>query len=533
MKRNLSIYSILLLFVCILTGSSCKKILEQTPRNAPYDEVFWQTGRDYSSAIAGNYALLRKTLTDKNNRYYMYGDAIAKNYFTIDYTGDGLEGIQNGDFTFKYNVTSLADWTLFYKTITMSNLILAKLNKSTDADFSDVDGDIQKFKNKIKGQALFIRALTYFQMTKVWGDVPLVIESYSDPLTAPHLPRTPAADVLKQIEKDGKEAAALLDWGYTEKSERAVTANRGSVYALLTHLYLWRATMTNVNSNIPNAEDVNSADTTLTKLLAQGGYSYTDTSNYYMTFIGRNNTTTSSEGIFQLYMDDRTQEGSNAHIGLEFLRGEEYVAYFGNNARFWVPTAYFNNNYRFWYWNPNAGTSGEWQQVVDTLDLRYRKNFDYVHSNEPMCRKYSNVVYRNPGQHLDAYLSNDMVIFRYSDMKLLQAEIALYKNDLATAIQVINDFRDRNGADPYVYNRVDNSYTRDDLMYEYIKERGKELYVEGHIFYDLLRTRQYPNFVDWLTEDRFAKKGFYWPINPGLFKENRFLVQTSYWLGKI
>ena len=62
--------------------------------------------------MAGNYALLRNAITDKNNRYYMYGDAIAKNYFTIQYTGDGLEGIQNGDFTFQYNLNSLANYTL-------------------------------------------------------------------------------------------------------------------------------------------------------------------------------------------------------------------------------------------------------------------------------------------------------------------------------------------------------------------------------------------------------------------------------------
>jgi len=526
MKRIISIYTLAILLVCMLAGSSCKKILEQTPKNSTYDEVFWKTGRDYQSAMAGNYSLLRSALTDKNNRYYMYGDAIAKNYFTMKYTGDGLEGIQNGDFTFKYNLTSLGDWRLYYKTITMSNLIIDKINKSSEADFSDVNGDILTFKNKMKGQALFIRALSYFMMTRVWGDVPMVTESYEDPLKAPQIGRTAAADVQKQIEKDCKEAAALLDWGYIEKSERAVTANRGSVYALLAHLYLWRATMTNLSSGTPIAADVNSADTTISKLLTLGGYAYTDTANYYMTFIGRNNTTTSPEGIFQIYMDDRTQEGSNSHIGLEFLRGEEYVAHFGNSARFWVPSTYFNTNYQFWFWN-----GSDWVRPLDTMDVRYRKNFDYVNSAEPMCRKYSNVIYRSPGQSRDPYLSNDMVIFRYSDMKLLQAEIALYKNDLPTAIQIINDNRDRNGSNPA--NRVDDTYTRDDLMYEYAIERGKELYVEGHIFYDLLRTRQYVNFVDWLSEARFARGGFYWPVSPLLFKENRFLVQTSYWLGKI
>ena len=92
--------------------------------------MFWQNSRDLKSAIAGNYALVRDAITSKNNRYFMYSDAIAKNYFTIQYTGDGLEGIQNGNFTFQYNVVSLGslgDWTKYYKAIAMSNTILKRV----------------------------------------------------------------------------------------------------------------------------------------------------------------------------------------------------------------------------------------------------------------------------------------------------------------------------------------------------------------------------------------------------------------------
>ena len=59
-----------------------------------------------------------------------------------------------------------------------------------------------------------IRALTYFQLTKVFGDVPLVTEAYDDPLTAPQLPRTDRLVVMKQIEDDCHQAISMLNWGY-------------------------------------------------------------------------------------------------------------------------------------------------------------------------------------------------------------------------------------------------------------------------------------------------------------------------------
>lgn len=102
MKKYSSI-AYLLVALTVLT-SSCKKILEQEPKNSTYADVYWQNERDLKSAIAGNYALVRDAVTDKNNRYYMYSDAIAKNYFTMQYTGDGLEGIQNGNFTDRKSV---------------------------------------------------------------------------------------------------------------------------------------------------------------------------------------------------------------------------------------------------------------------------------------------------------------------------------------------------------------------------------------------------------------------------------------------
>ncbi len=507
MKLRQHLFYIVLIPLVFL-AVSCSKVLNQEPKNSTYADKFWQNKRDCDAATAGNYALLRSALASRNC-YYMYGDAVAKLYFVIDYNGDGLENIQNGDYTFQYNVNDFANWTRFFKVITMCNTILERVPKISDANLALDVTNPQRYKNQIVGQALFVRAFTYFYMTRIWGDVPLVTEYYDNPLTAPELPRSPKADVMAQIEKDCKLAASYLDWGYASNPGQAVvTANKGSVYALLAHLYMWRGTTLKASSGgTIDLKDINSADTTIDAIETYGGYKLTDTAQYYKTFIGR-----SSEGIFELSMSQDYEEGSGSSIGMQFLRGQQYIAYAGDYARMAVKPDYLSEHF------PDN----------DTNDVRYRKNFDYVLSSRPLCRKYSNVVYLNPGEKRSPVLSNNMIIFRLADMKLLKAEIAIYRKEYKKALDVINFFRVRNNTDP-----ITDMPSPDDLMYDYILERGKELYLEGHNFFDIVRTKTGSYMIGWLTDQRYAKEGFYWPIDPHLFRGNKFLTQTPYWLGKL
>ncbi|ANI89089.1 hypothetical protein A9P82_07170 [Arachidicoccus ginsenosidimutans] len=509
----------------LLCLGSCHKILDQEPIDSTYDNVYWKSAKDCESGLAGAYSLLRASLTYKTNSYYMYGDGVAQAYFTIQYNGDGLEAIQTGDFTGNYNVTSLGNWSRFYQTIAMCNTILYKVPLVSDSLLTDED-DPEEFKNNIIGQAYFIRAYTYFMLTRVWGDVPIENNYYSNPIDAPELPRSPKTDVMKQVEDDCHEAMALLKWGYDNITDKAVTANKGSAYALLAHLYLWRATMSDVSTDVPIASDVQNADTTIDAILKSGQYTFADTASYAKMFIGQ-----SSESIFEIGMSEDNQEGSYSGFGLDFLP-TQYLATAGSNPRFYVVKSYLSDHFGYggnWVWD-EAAWQWDWVADYDTADVRFRDNFANVTQDHPVCLKYSNVVYRGPN-NTEPYLSNSMILFRLSDIQLLKAETSIYKNDLTTAINVINDMRTRRGANPGTL--IDAGTSKDDVMYQYILERGKELYLEGQIFWDLLRTREYNNFASWLGETRFKKEGFYWPIDPTLFNDNINLTQTSYWRGKL
>lgn len=549
-KRQLLGYS--LLAGMMLTASSCKDFLVEEPRNSTFVDEFWQSSDDVNSGLAGAYALLRASITSGNGnaaRHFMYGDAVPNTYFTIQYTGDGLEGIQTGDFTFQYNIESFGNWTAYYKTITMCNLLLEKVSTMDESMFQDQD-NATEFVNNVMGQAYFIRALTYFFLTRTWGDVPLVLSTSNDPINEEFLGRSPKAEIMAQIENDCLAAIELLEWGYSDQTNAKVTANKGSVYALLAHLYLWRATTTDLAGDAPIMEDVDKAQSAITTLKNSGGYRQVDTANYYSTFVGR-----SSEGIFELAASEQNLEGSSAHIGSFFLR-QAHISYNSPTySRFFVKPDYLSTHFykphrgvgwywsydiNNWVWGEHAANVGDVlyddehpdgytvtaDMITDKADVRYRKNFTDLSLDQPTCIKYHEVNYRSTNS---AYLSNNLIIFRYSDMLLLEAEIALYKGQVADAVGIINAFRTRNGSEAQLSTNI----TKEEAMYEYMIERGRELYLEGHLYYDLLRTRQYPQFINWMSESRFRQGGFYWPVAPALFTNNLNMTQTPYWIGKI
>ncbi|WP_286862751.1 MULTISPECIES: RagB/SusD family nutrient uptake outer membrane protein [Sphingobacterium] len=531
-------WKLVLLLAIGLSCVSCNKFLEEEPRNSTYKEVYWKDPKAGESAIAGNYALLRNALMDGfygvGNRYYIYGDMTPDIYIGINRDSYSHPEIGKGNWTSNYFAQSYGNWTVFYKTIAMSNIILKEMPLVPNDILILEQTDPEAFRKKIMGQAYFIRAFSYFMLTRIWGDVPLVTEAYDDPINAPHLGRTPRIAVMKQIEEDCRHAIGLLSWGYKTTAERAVTANRGSAYALMAHLYLWRATTADLASNTPIMDDVTRADTTINTLLAQGGYTLADTAKYADVFKGR-----SSEGIFELNVSENTLEGSSAHIGMKFLNSD-YIPTYAATADFFTKPAYLSSHFykieekEDWVWHEDI-RQWVWETVqsrgLDTLDVRFKNNFVNYTSDKPVCIKYSNIVFRNPGQQLEPYNSNNLILFRLSDIKLLQAEIALYQNNPGRAITIINASRARYGADPS--SLLKPSLTKTEVMKEYMIERGKELYLEGHLFFDMIRTRTYSDHITWLSEARFKQGGFFWPVDPRLFSENRLLVQTAYWRGKI
>lgn len=122
-------------------------------------------------------------------------------------------------------------WKAHYRTISSANDAIRGINPTEGIG---LDKEQTKL-NDVLGQSYFVRAWTYFNLVRLWGDVPLPLE----PTTADkiHLPKTPAKDVYKQVISDAQNAAKYMNGAMGVGYPKQYAANM-----LLAKVYMHLAT---------------------------------------------------------------------------------------------------------------------------------------------------------------------------------------------------------------------------------------------------------------------------------------------------
>lgn len=128
-----------------------------------------------------------------------------------------------------YNNLFDTDWKNYYKAIFRCNKIIMNENVT---EWNNADG-----KGLVVGQARALRAILYFDLARLFGDVPLILVP-----TEANVPRTPAAEVYKAIFEDLKYAAANIPADAFPVASNSSNDGRISKYAaeaLLARVYLY------------------------------------------------------------------------------------------------------------------------------------------------------------------------------------------------------------------------------------------------------------------------------------------------------
>ncbi len=214
------------LLIISMTIVSCQGILDKEPLGILDASSFFKTSDDAVQAINAAYEPLM--FNNRNKNYYWALAVVAGDEAIAG--GDGSRaGIAEIDFmTHTPRTEEFNDfWKLNYNGISQCNTVIEKLPavEMTEA-----------LKNRITGEAHFLRAFYYFLLTQVFGDVPLLLK-----ITPPDqlkVPKTPKEEIFRQIIKDCDFAASLLPDKHS--SADVGRATKGAAFALVAKTYLYQ-----------------------------------------------------------------------------------------------------------------------------------------------------------------------------------------------------------------------------------------------------------------------------------------------------
>jgi hypothetical protein len=224
--KNTAIISIILLG--LLHTSCSEDFLDQTDPTKVGVDVFYKDEAQVKQALSGVYSQVQAL----NNSAYLFGEFQTDNT-TIDLNPSDRGGA-GGWEAFEFSTVNSGNgeintvWNANYAALYNANLTLEKMVGATIADAP---------KKEIEGQLKFLRAYIYFNLIQYFGDVIIVTSTLATPDPAFDLVRSPQADVWAQVEKDLKEAAALLPATYATVGDKG-RVTKGAALSLLGKTYL-------------------------------------------------------------------------------------------------------------------------------------------------------------------------------------------------------------------------------------------------------------------------------------------------------
>ncbi|QDK77881.1 RagB/SusD family nutrient uptake outer membrane protein [Spirosoma sp. KCTC 42546] len=467
--KKISYSTLAITLISLATG--CTDVLNQVPVSALTQSSFFQNAADAEAAIITGYDALQ----GDEVRQIAWGDARADNLRVpvneIGITDGGVLDFQNDNIS---TSSGYATWSRFYSGINKVNNVLAQVPAIKSPTITSV-------RDRIMGEAYFLRALNYFYLVRLWGAVPLVLEPTLSLDKDLQPARTPADKVQEQIIADLKQAEKLLPLTYASAIETRGRATQGAAQALLSKVYLWRSSYNQTNEWQLAADYA-------AKVIANPTYSLVSGANYSTIFRTKN----TSESIFELQYNYNNQETNG--LSPYFLPRSSKVTTGGNQTV--IPT----------------------QKLVDAFEPGDVRKAASIYYSDPATDQFPNLPtvakYLGTVVGTTRYSDSNFIFLRLADVILMQAEALAQLGQTAASIALVNRIRTRAG----LANTTATS--KDAVLLAIEQERFVELCFEGQRWYDLLRTGRAKAV---LGVDKKALMPVYFTeiqLNPNLLPQN-------------
>lgn len=220
-------FTVLLLVITIITGCT-KDYIEKPVYGQESEKDFYKNTSQMLQALTLAYYGLKVQYNELSTRLIMVGDVSTDDNFKGG-SGDSdqPQWLDMENFTMNTgNEEAFRFYSLLYQDINLCNIVI---NKTPAAE-----GDAT-LKTRIINEAKFLRALDYYYLATIYGDVSLVLNQLT-PNTS-KVPRSPLVEVYAQIEADLNDASNLPNKS-DYKSIDSGRATKGAAMALLGRVYM-------------------------------------------------------------------------------------------------------------------------------------------------------------------------------------------------------------------------------------------------------------------------------------------------------
>jgi hypothetical protein len=446
----------MLLFLSVfLLG--CEDILQKNPQGELTQESFPVTAEDALLATNAAYTTLREWYY--NSGGYPILDIMSDDAAKGSNPNDQLATVGPYD---NFQHTPTQDgldrwWTTIYEGIKRANVVIVKV--------SEIQMDTS-LGNRYVAEARFLRGLYYFDMVRAWGGVPKVT-TLNPPLK---LVRSTEQEIYDLIESDLLYAVGQLEEKSDQDASDIGRATKGAAKALLAKVYLFQKDYVNAEKYL--LEVIQSEEYGLEPV-------FTDASGV--------NGENGSESIFEVgaLQVDGTENGGNQYANTQGVRGTPNRGWGFNR-----PT--LDLRYAFEPGDPRL--KGTIIDLGDTIDgvtiLGDGSTPDETRDEEGTLIEiecYSRKVWI-PGTNTITQWGHNRRILRYADVLLMAAEVLNENDKPSQALVYLNEVRERAREGNNTILPDITVTDKDELRDLIIEERRHELALEGHRFWDLVRT---------------------------------------------
>jgi hypothetical protein len=213
------------MFAVLFLTASCKKYLEETPDNALPTESSITDANTARAAIIGAYDRVQAYYASS---YPTLGTITTDNVIFNGTLSEYLQLDQNAIPT--DNVITVAAYQGIYRAVNSANSVIAAVPQITDPLLPQAE------KDKIIGEAYFIRALSYFDLARGWGGVQLQLQPTTDLNSLNGIKRSSLDQTYDQVLADLIQAEQLLPEDATTRNR----AQKSTARALRARLHLYR-----------------------------------------------------------------------------------------------------------------------------------------------------------------------------------------------------------------------------------------------------------------------------------------------------